>query len=170
MLQEGFLDRDLADLVLNNLQGELANATNEVVRCYGQTHVMPRRTRYYLRGYTFSRTEHKAEVPPLSLLCLKAMVEERTGVSFNSMSVVHYEGGKKAGIDKHVDKGVKDLLVVLSLGAPGCINWWDRKGGRHTFLAAHGDLYTMAPNTPHQIPKKRLPMGRGRVAIVFRQF
>jgi alkylated DNA repair dioxygenase AlkB len=129
--------------------------------------------------YVYSGVPHVPQAWTPRLAALRAMVEARTELAFNSVLANYYRGGDD-GIGWHADAEpeigptLEDRWIAsLSLGARRRFvirNWKSRRDER-VFLLGEGALLVMRGTTQshyrHALPKTRRPVGP-RLNLTFR--
>ena len=171
------MDSTLADHYLHRLLESIA-WQNDLAVIFGKTIVTKRKVAWYADqdfSYTYSKTTKQALPWTPELLALKALVEAKTGETFNACLLNLYHSGEE-GMAWHSDaeRELKQHAAIasLSLGA-------ERKFAfkhKHTqekveLVLAHGSLLVMKDETQsywlHRLPptKKVLDL---RVNLTFR--
>lgn len=171
------VDDALLPTVLAQLQTEVPWARDEVV-LYGKTIVTAREVAWFGdpgKRYRYSGST-KTPLPWTPLLStLKALVEARTGVVFNSCLANRYHSGDE-GMGWHSDDeptlGGVTTIASLSFGATRRFDFRHKhRGDDVQVLLEHGQLLVMAGETQrywkHQLPKQKR-VRTERINLTFR--
>lgn len=171
------MDSALADHYLQRLLESIA-WQNDLAVIFGKMLVTKRKVAWYADqafSYTYSKTTKQALPWTPELLALKALVEAKTGETFNACLLNLYHSGEE-GMAWHSDaeRELKQYAAIasLSLGA-------ERKFAfkhKHThekveLVLAHGSLLVMKDETQsfwlHRLPPSKKVYGM-RVNLTFR--
>ena len=126
--------------------------------------------------YAYSGTTKKAKPIPEKVRELKALVEQKTGVEFNSVLLNLYESGE-VGIAWHADKeayfGKEVIIASLTLGAERKFGFKHRETKETVWkILEHGSLLVMRGTTQnywlHHLPPTKKVMAP-RINLTFRK-
>jgi alkylated DNA repair dioxygenase AlkB len=171
------VDDVLSRRVMNDLQTGVPWARDEVV-LFGKTIVTAREVAWFGDDGANYRYSGATKAPlawtPL-LSTLKALVEARTGVVFNSCLANRYHSGDE-GMGWHSDDepalGRTTTIASLSFGASRRFDLRHKRGGDDVqIVLEHGQLLVMAGETQqhwkHQLPKQKRVRDE-RINLTFR--
>ncbi|PZF71299.1 alpha-ketoglutarate-dependent dioxygenase AlkB family protein [Taibaiella soli] len=171
------LDRPSADGYLKALLETIAWRNDEAV-IFGKHIVTARKVAWYGDegySYTYSNTTKKALPWTKELLELRAIVEQLTGILFNSCLLNLYHNGNE-GMAWHSDDerelGVNTTIASLSLGAERKFSFKHKKTkGTTSLILEHGSVLVMKDTTQmnwlHSLPKSTV-VKTPRVNLTFR--
>ena len=174
-----FYDIGSSKIILNNLHSNI-KWTNDKVKMYGKSLILKRRVAWYAdsgKSYTYSGLK-KDPLPFTSeLKTIKAKVEKKTNVVFNSVLLNDYENGQ-VGMGWHSDDekelGKNPTIASLSFGASRDMFFRNKNNPNLKvikILIENGSLLVMKGKTQHfwqhSIPK-RLKVKQRRINLTFR--
>ena len=174
-----FYDIGSSKIILNNLHSNI-KWTNDKVKMYGKSLILKRRVAWYSdsgKSYTYSGLK-KDPLPFTSeLKNIKAKVEKKTNVIFNSVLLNDYENGQ-VGMGWHSDDekelGKNPTIASLSFGASRDMFFRNKNNPNLKvikILIENGSLLVMKGKTQHfwqhSIPK-RLKVKQRRINLTFR--
>ena len=174
-----FYDIGSSKIILNNLHSNI-KWTNDEVKMYGKSLILKRRVAWYSdsgKSYTYSGLK-KDPLPFTSeLKTIKAKVEKKTNVVFNSVLLNDYENGQ-VGMGWHSDDekelGKNPTIASLSFGASRDMLFKNKNNSSLKvikILIENGSLLVMKGKTQHfwqhSIPK-RLKVKQRRINLTFR--
>ena len=174
-----FYDIGSSKIILNNLHSNI-KWTNDKVKMYGKSLILKRRVAWYSdsgKSYTYSGLK-KDPLPFTSeLKTIKAKVEKKTNVIFNSVLLNDYENGQ-VGMGWHSDDekelGKNPTIASLSFGASRDMFFRNKNNPNLKvikILIENGSLLVMKGKTQHfwqhSIPK-RLKVKQRRINLTFR--
>ena len=174
-----FYDIGSSKIILNNLHSNI-KWTNDKVKMYGKSLILKRRVAWYSdsgKSYTYSGLK-KDPLPFTSeLKTIKAKVEKKTNVVFNSVLLNDYENGQ-VGMGWHSDDekelGKNPTIASLSFGASRDMFFRNKNNPNLKvikILIENGSLLVMKGKTQHfwqhSIPK-RLKVKQRRINLTFR--
>ena len=176
---KNFYDIGSSKIILNNLHSNI-KWTNDKVKMYGKSLILKRRVAWYAdsgKSYTYSGLK-KDPLPFTSeLKTIKAKVEKKTNVVFNSVLLNDYENGQ-VGMGWHSDDekelGKNPTIASLSFGASRDMFFRNKNNPNLKvikILIENGSLLVMKGKTQHfwqhSIPK-RLKVKQRRINLTFR--
>ena len=176
---KNFYDIGSSKIILNNLLSNI-KWTNDKVKMYGKSLILKRRVAWYAdsgKSYTYSGLK-KDPLPFTSeLKTIKAKVEKKTNVVFNSVLLNDYENGQ-VGMGWHSDDekelGKNPTIASLSFGASRDMLFKNKNNPSLKvikILIENGSLLVMKGKTQHfwqhSIPK-RLKVKQRRINLTFR--
>lgn len=148
---------------------------NESVSMNGYRVQLRRMTSWYGKTYTYSGVTNTPKDIPAFLIPMFKLVEDYTGIAFNSVLLNRYKNGEDA-IGWHSDNekglGVNPYIASLSLGQTRTFLLRHKTTGvEHKIELNHGDLFLMGNNSQvlyeHSIPKEKHCKGE-RINLTFR--
>jgi alkylated DNA repair dioxygenase AlkB len=171
------MSRQDADFYLNTLMETIVWKNDEAI-IFGQLIITKRKVAWYGDipfKYTYSKTTKEALIWTPELLVLKALVEEKTGETYNSCLLNLYHNGNE-GMAWHSD-AEKDLkkngaIASLSFGAERKFAF-KHKETKETIsiILAHGSLLVMKDETQthwlHRLPPTKRT-NKPRINLTFR--
>ena len=174
-----FYDIGSSKIILNNLHSNI-KWTNDEVKMYGKSLILKRRVAWYSdsgKSYTYSGLK-KDPLPFTSeLKTIKAKVEKKTNVVFNSVLLNDYEDGKVSmgwHCDDEKELGKNPTIASLSFGASRDMLFKNKNNPSLKvikILIENGSLLVMKGKTQHfwqhSIPK-RLKVKQRRINLTFR--
>ena len=176
---KNFYDIDSSKIILNNLHSNI-KWTNDEVKMYGKYLILKRRVALYAnngKSYTYSGLKKDPFPFTKELNTIKAKVEKKTNVVFNSVLLNDYEDGQ-VGMGWHSDDekelGKNPTIASLSFGASRDMLFRNKNNPSLKvikLLIEDGSLLVMKGETQHfwqhSIPK-RLKVKQRRVNLTFR--
>ena len=174
-----FYDIGSSKIILNNLHSNI-KWTNDKVKMYGKSLILKRRVAWYAdsgKSYTYSGLK-KDPLPFTSeLKTIKAKVEKKTNVVFNSVLLNDYENGHISmgwHSDDEKELGKNPTIASLSFGASRDMFFRNKNNPNLKvikILIENGSLLVMKGKTQHfwqhSIPK-RLKVKQRRINLTFR--
>ena len=176
---KNFYDIDSSKIILNNLHSNI-KWTNDEVKMYGKSLILKRRVAWYAnngKSYTYSGLKKDPFPFTKELNTIKAKVEKKTNVVFNSVLLNEYEDGQ-VGMGWHSDDekelGKNPTIASLSFGASRDMFFRNKNNPSLKvikLLIEDGSLLVMKGKTQHfwqhSIPK-RLKVKQRRINLTFR--
>ena len=176
---KNFYDIDSSKIILNNLHSNI-KWTNDEVKMYGKYLILKRRVALYAnngKSYTYSGLKKDPFPFTKELNTIKAKVEKKTNVVFNSVLLNEYEDGQ-VGMGWHSDDekelGKNPTIASLSFGASRDMLFRNKNNPSLKvikLLIEDGSLLVMKGETQHfwqhSIPK-RLKVKQRRINLTFR--
>ena len=174
-----FYDINSSKIISNNLQSNI-KWTNDKVKMYGKSLILRRRIAWYAdskKSYTYSGFKKDPFPFTKELSIIKAKVEKKTNVVFNSVLLNDYEDGQ-VGMGWHSDDekelGENPTIASLSFGASRDMLFRNKNNPSLKVikvLIENGSLLVMRGKTQHfwqhSIPK-RLKIKQRRINLTFR--
>ena len=176
---KNFYDIGSSKIILNNLHSNI-KWTNDKVKMYGKSLILKRRVAWYAdsgKSYTYSGLKKDPITFTKELNSIKAKVERKTNVVFNSVLLNDYENGQ-VGMGWHSDDekelGKNPTIASLSFGASRDMLFKSKNNPSLKvikILIENGSLLVMKGKTQHfwqhSIPK-RLKVKQRRINLTFR--
>ena len=176
---KNFYDIESSKIILNNLHSNI-KWTNDEVKMYGKSLILKRRVAWYAnngKSYTYSGLKKDPFPFTKELNIIKAKVEKKTNVVFNSVLLNEYEDGQ-VGMGWHSDDekelGKNPTIASLSFGSSRDMFFRNKNNPSLKvikLLIEDGSLLVMKGKTQHfwqhSIPK-RLKVKQRRVNLTFR--
>ena len=176
---KNFYDIDSSKIILINLHSNI-KWTNDEVKMYGKYLILKRRVALYAnngKSYTYSGLKKDPFPFTKELNTIKAKVEKKTNVVFNSVLLNEYEDGQ-VGMGWHSDDekelGENPTIASLSFGASRDMLFRNKNNPSLKVikvLIENGSLLVMRGKTQHfwqhSIPK-RLKIKQRRINLTFR--
>ena len=176
---KNFYDIDSSKIILNNLHSNI-KWTNDEVKMYGKSLILKRRVAWYAnngKSYTYSGFKKGPFPFTKELNTIKAKVEKKTNIVFNSVLLNEYEDGQ-VGMGWHSDDekelGKNPTIASLSFGASRDMLFKSKNNPSLKvikILIENGSLLVMKGKTQHfwqhSIPK-RLKVKQRRINLTFR--
>jgi len=153
---------------------------DRTIRMYGKDIPLPRRTAWYGdpgTGYVYSGIENVPMPWTAAISTIRAAVEARCDVQFNSVLLNRYRTGKDSvawHADDEPELGDQPCIASVSLGATRTFRFKHkrREDLQASIALTHGSLLVMRGQTQanwlHCIPKTTKPVGE-RINLTFRQ-
>ena len=176
---KNFYDIGSSKIILNNLHSNI-KWTNDKVKMYGKSLILKRRVAWYAdsgKSYTYAGLKKDPITFTKELNSIKAKVERKTNVVFNSVLLNDYENGQ-VGMGWHSDDekelGKNPTIASLSFGASRDMLFKSKNNPSLKvikILIENGSLLVMKGKTQHlwqhSIPK-RLKVKQRRINLTFR--
>lgn len=172
------LEKDMADFYFERLMKTIAWEQDEVI-IFGKKIVTKRKTGWYGEKefeYTYSKITRKARLWTPELKELKNLVEQRTGLEFNSCLLNLYHSGEE-GMSWHSDAeaelGKNPAIASVSLGAERKFALKHKTSKEKVSVElGHGSLLLMKGETQinwlHSLPKTK-KIKDPRINLTFRK-
>lgn len=172
------LEKDMADFYFERLMKTIAWEQDEVI-IFGKKIVTKRKTGWYGEKefeYTYSKITRKARLWTPELRELKNLVEQRTGLEFNSCLLNLYHSGEE-GMSWHSDAeaelGKNPAIASVSLGAERKFALKHKTSKEKVSVElGHGSLLLMKGETQinwlHSLPKTK-KIKDPRINLTFRK-
>lgn len=181
-----FFTHSEADTLLAQIEATVTFQI-DVIHMYGKPCPLPRETAWFGdpgRTYRYSGIQMTPSPWNETLQTIRARVEERAGVSFNSVLLNRYRDGKDKvawHADDEPDLGPNPVIASVSLGGVRAFKMrWKHRQDRERGAAppeqrielAHGSLLIMGGETQshweHEVPATARPVAR-RINLTFRR-
>lgn len=172
------LEKDMADFYFERLMKTIAWEQDEVI-IFGKKIVTKRKTGWYGEKefeYTYSKITRKARLWTPELRELKNLVEQKTGLEFNSCLLNLYHSGEE-GMSWHSDAeaelGKNPAIASVSLGAERKFALKHKTSKEKVSVElGHGSLLLMKGETQinwlHSLPKTK-KIKDPRINLTFRK-